>query len=153
MLLDAFGVILAKFARRLLMLASLGRGEPVPKSTITGLQSFDVEGTADAIEEAVTLLNGVPILSPTFKELYLARLYGRAIGDATQDQMETFRDEIREGLAAEEAIRRAGMLETPGGNTTDPSTQPGKSAGAAPLKPGEQPLKPTKTPRRGGAKR
>lgn len=150
-LLDAFGVLMMRFCHRLLMLAGLGRNEPVPKATITGLQSFDVEGTADAISEAVTLLNGVPILSPTFKEIYLARLYGRAIGDVTQEQMEKFRDEIRKGISAEEEIRQAGMQATAAGMVNGgPEPKPGDPASAAPPKPAAGP--PKKQPPR-GAKR
>lgn len=155
-LLDAFGAIIMRFCRRLLMLAGLGRAEPVPKAAITGLQSFNVEGTAEAIEEAIALLNGVPILSPTFKELYLARLYGRAIGDATQEQLETFRDEIREGISAEEAIRQAGMLGTDGGMTNDgpgPASKPGAPTGGPPAKPTAAAGPAKKPPQPRGAKR
>lgn len=156
-LLDAFGSILMRFTRRLLMLAGLGRGESVPKAAITGLQSFDVEGTADAIDEAVTLMNGVPILSPTFKEIYLARLYGRAIGDATQEQLEKFRDEIREGIAAEQDAMQAGMQETPGGMVNGgPGGKVGSSTTAAPGKqsdPGAAVSGPPKKPGPRGPKR
>jgi hypothetical protein len=106
-LLDAFGVLLRKFARRLLLLAALGRGEAAPRAHVTGLESFDVDGVDTKIQEAVQLFAGVPMLSPLVKELYLARFYADLVGDLTQEQLETIREQIREGLAAEEAAAMA----------------------------------------------
>lgn len=116
-LLDALGTILLKFCRRLLVLASLGRSEAVPYATITGLEKFDVTGTADAIAEAVTLFNGVPIKSALFTELYLARLYGDVLGNPTQEQTEQMREQIRESITAEQIAADAMILASTGGNT------------------------------------
>lgn len=135
-LLDAFGTIIRKFVRRLLVLASLGRGEAVPKACTGGLDTFDVSGTADAISEAVALFSGVPMLSPLFKELYLARLYGKALGDAEPDDMVTIREQIRDGMAAEEDLMAQGMLPTQAGGGM-PKAKPGAPGAAAP--PGAKP--------------
>lgn len=110
-LLDAFGTLLMRFARRLLMLAALGRSEAAPKAQIGGYEKFDVTGVDTKITEAVALFSGVPLLSPLIKELYLAQLYSDCVGGLTQEQQETVREQIREGLAAEEmaALALAGM--------------------------------------------
>lgn len=116
-LLDAFGMLLRKFCRRLLVLAALGRNEAAPKANISGLESFDVIGVDTKITEAVQLFAGVPMLSALIKELYLTKLYGDLVGDLTQEQSETVREQIREALTAEElaAAALAGM------GTTDPN--------------------------------
>jgi hypothetical protein len=124
-LLDAFGQLAIRFFRRILVLAALGRGEAPPKCRAEGLEQFDVAGTADAITEAVELLNGVPILSPLFRELYLARVYTKVLGDLTHDQQTKIREQIREAISNEEAAIAGGLM-------------PGLAAGTAP-KPGEKP--------------
>lgn len=124
-LLDAFGQIARRFFRRLLVLAALGRGEAPPTCRCEGLEQFDVAGTADAIAEAVELLNGVPILSPLFRELYLARVYSKVLGDLSHEQEAEMREQIREAISNEEAAIAGGLM-------------PGLAGGTAP-KPGQQP--------------
>lgn len=129
-LLDAFGNLVRKFARRLLVLASLGRGEAAPKSRLSGLEQFDVAGTADAIAEAVNLFNGVPIMSPLFREIYLARLYCRMLGDVTQAQREEIREQVRNSISDEQVLLEQGMLPGNAGNVTPPEQkQPGDDGG------------------------
>lgn len=110
-LLDALGTILLRFTRRLLVLAALGRNEAPPTVQISGYSEFDIAGLDTKIAEAVQLFAGIPMLSPTVKELYLHQLYGDLVGGLTQEQSEQVREEIREGLAAEEmaAAALAGM--------------------------------------------
>lgn len=128
-LLDAFGVLARKFMRRLLVLASLGRGEAVPPARTEGLEQFDVQGTADAITEAVEMLNGVPILSSLFRELYLARLYSKVLGDVSQEQSETIRKQIRESISEEETLLAQGMLPGAAGNVAVPGSPGDPNAG------------------------
>lgn len=122
-LLDAFGKIARRFLRRLLVLASLGRGEAPPKATVDGLEQFDVSGVASAIAEAVEMFNGIPILSPTFRELALARLYAKYLGDATPEQMVKIRAEIKEAISAEQTAIEGGLIPgiAPGGPAPKPS--------------------------------
>lgn len=139
-LLDAFGQLMRKFARRLLVLASLGRSEAVPHADISGLEKFDVTGLDSKIAEAVQLFAGVPMLSPLVKELYLAQLYSDLVGDLTQEQREQIREEIREAQAAEElaaaALAGAGGMGgagdpgsgDPAGDDTSDDAPPGPAA-------------------------
>lgn len=147
-LLDAFGTILTRFARRLLLLAALGRGEAAPPAQISGYAKFDVAGVDSKIAEAVQLFAGVPMLSSLIKELYLAQLYGDIVGGLTPEQVEEVREQIREGLSAEEmaAAALAGMgtgpsAPTPGddeGDNSEPAPEP--AARAAPAPGGTRPL-------------
>ncbi len=147
-LLDAFGTLLLRFCRRLLLLAGLGRQEAAPSCTINGLEKFDVKGIDTKIAEAVQLFSGVPMLSALVKELYLAKLYADIVGgDLTQEQLELMRRQIRDGISMEElaAAAMAGMGEggTPGGGKDDdddddePPPMPApKPTGAPGVKPG-----------------
>lgn len=128
-LLDAFGTILLRFARRLVVLAALGRNEAAPAATIGGYEKFDVSGVDSKIAEAVQLFAGVPMLSPLVKELYLAQLYSDLVGGMTQEQQETVREQIRGGLAAEEmaALALAGM--GAGGTADHAADEPDGAAG------------------------
>lgn len=125
-LLDAFGQIVRRFYRRLLVLAALGRGEAPPKCRVEGLEQFDVTGTAAAITEAVELLNGVPILSPLFRELYLARVYTKVLGDVDPKQAATIRQQIREAISNEQAAIEGGLI--PGIAPGGPAPKPGDKA-------------------------
>lgn len=138
-LLDAFGAIARRFVRRLLVLAALGRGEAPPSSRLTGGEQFDVSGTNDAIAEAIDIFNGVPMKSPTFAKLYLARLYFKALGEVTPEQRQTILDEIDEQQTAEELMMAQGMMEGAAGNTNgsgggapDPSADEAPPAKPAP---------------------
>lgn len=146
-LLDAFGTIVRRFFRRLLVLAALGRGEAPPKCRVEGLEQFDVSGTAQAITEAVEMFNGIPILSPTFRELALARIYAKYLGDAiTPEQMVEIRQEIRDAISAEETAIAGGLIPgvAPGGPAPKPTDKPQlpepdpdeDDADKAPVKPG-----------------
>jgi hypothetical protein len=132
-LLNAFGKIARRFIRRLLVLAALGRGEAPPKSRLTGGEQFDVAGVTDAIAEATNLFNGVPIKSPTFAKLALARLYFKCLPDITAEQRQTILDEIEEQQSAEELMMAQGILDGAGGNM---NPAPG---GAPPGKPKAKP--------------
>jgi hypothetical protein len=138
-LLDLFGTLSLRFCRRLLVLASLGRQEAVPKAQISGLDKFDVIGVDTKIAEAVQLFAGVPMLSATVKELYLARLYGDLLGDITQEQSEKIREEIRDGISMEELAAQAMAGMGPDGKPLDddddepgPAPAPRKPAPGAP---------------------
>lgn len=110
-LLDALGTIMRRFLRRLFVLAALGRGEAPPTAYVSGLEQFDVQGTSEAIAEAVEFFNGVPQKSPRAMELALARLYFKYLGDAaTQEDRETIRDQIRDSISAEELMMAAGGM-------------------------------------------
>ncbi|HUS27596.1 MAG TPA: hypothetical protein VMZ53_03785 [Kofleriaceae bacterium] len=125
-LLDAFGQIVRRFFRRMLVLAALGRGEAPPKCRVEGLEQFDVSGVADAISEAVELLNGVPILSPLFRELFLARLYTKVLGDVSHEQTAKIREQIRDAISAEETAIAGGLIPgvAPGGPAPGPKNKP-----------------------------
>lgn len=147
-LLDAFGKLLRKFARRLFVLASLGRREAVPRAEIGGLQEFDVESTTATINEAVALYTGVPIKSALFNELYLTRVYGSILGEMTPEQRETMREQIREAISQEELMAEAmamaavappGDDEEDGGGDDDAQPAPAKPApGKQTAQPGKQ---------------
>lgn len=148
-LLDAFGVMLRKFARRLFVLASLGRREAVPHAEISGMQDFDVESTTAVINEAVALYTGVPIKSALFNELYLDRTYATILGDMTPDQRETMREQIREAISQEELMAEAmamSAMQPPLGD--DDEEQPGSGGGppAAGAPPNPTPGKPGAAP-------
>lgn len=150
-LLDAFGIIARRWCRRLLVLAGLGRREAPPKSTVSGYQHFDVAGTTEAIQEAVTLFgkNGIPILSPLFEELAHARLYEKYLGDITQAEREKIREQIREHQAEREAMAAA-LPQTAAGKPAkesdgDDGTEPEGDEGPTPKMPAKRqggPLKP-----------
>jgi len=106
-LLDAFGALLHPFVRRLFVLGSLGRGTAVPKASVTGLESFDVEGVNDAIALAIDVFNGIPQKSARFAELFLSKTYGQILGDVPQDDAELIRQQIRESITAEELAAKA----------------------------------------------
>lgn len=126
-LLAAFGGLLLRFARRLLVLAALGRQEAPPKCTITGYRKFDVAGIDVKIAEAGQLFgNQIPMISPTVKELYLARFYGDLIGDMSQEQLERVREEIREGITQEELAAQIASGMGPDGQ---PLAAPGDGSG------------------------
>lgn len=135
-LLNAFGKILLKFARRLLVLASLGRQEPVPKAQVSGLEDFDVESVTAAINEAVAFFSGVPQLSPLVKELYLAKTYQTVLTSLTPEQVETMREQIRDGLSAEEMAAQAlagmGAQGGAGPDGQTPEGKPGEPGAAGP---------------------
>lgn len=137
-LLDAFGTLIRKFMRRLLVLASLGRGEAVPPSRTEGLEQFDVAGVEDAIAQAVEFFNGVPQLSPLVKELALAKIYTKYLGDVAPEQVTKIREQIRDGMQAEEDLKQM-QLVPPG--ATGPGAKPPKP-GAAPVPAGGGAAKP-----------
>lgn len=153
-LLDAFGTLIRRFMRRMFVLASLGRGEAVPKARVTGLEQFDVAGTTEAIAEAVELFNGVPILSPLFKELALARLYSKYLGNLSPDQAVEMREQIRNNLEAESSLMAQGLLPTPGGAPADaidklPDPEPPDPEDAPPRRePGKSGIKSRPRPKR-----
>lgn len=128
-LLDAFGQIARRFFRRLLVLAALGRGEAPPKCRVEGLEQFDVAGTADAIQEAVEFFNGIPILSALVRELALAKVYAKYLGDLSPEQQATMREQIREAISAEQVAIEGGLI-------------PGIAPGGPAPKPGEKPVPP-----------
>lgn len=106
--LGAFGVLVRRVARVLLGLVSIARGEPVPENQITGLEKFDVAAVADAIAEAVQLFSAVPIDSPTFRALYLTKLYGKVLGDGVTDaQLDDIREEVETASTAEQILAEA----------------------------------------------
>lgn len=152
-LLDAFGAILRRWVRRLLVLAGLGRREAPPPATVMGYEHFDVAGTAQLIEEAVAFFAGVPQHSELITELACARVYEAFVGDLTQEQRETMREQIREGMAAAEELKMqqheavlASAMKKPGVRgepDDDESEAPSPSA-----KPASGPLKTRTKPKR-----
>lgn len=126
-LLNAFGVIVRRFFRRLLVLASLGRGEAAPRCRAEGLEQFDVQGVSDAIAEAVEMFNGIPILSPTFRELALSRVYNKYLGgELTHEQQAKMRQEIRDSISAEQSAIEGGLIPgvAAGGPAPGPKNKP-----------------------------
>jgi len=142
-LLDAFGMLLLRFGRRLILLASLGRQQAAPPATITGLSKFDIAGVDVKIAEAVQLFAGVPMLSSLVKELYLARLYGEILGDLSQEQLEEVREEIRESLSQEE-LAAAALAGMGGGPAGGEGNQPGKDDEDEQPEPEQEPQPPAK---------
>jgi hypothetical protein len=122
-LLDAFGKLARRFLRRLLVLAALGRGEAPPTCRVEGLEQFDVSGVASAIGEAVEFFNGIPVLSPTVRELALAKIYAKYLGDVTPENMVKIRKEIREAISAEQTAIEGGLI--PGVAPGGPAPKPG----------------------------
>jgi hypothetical protein len=138
--LDFLGSLLRRAARRLMRLAAKGVGKTLPPADVSGLEHFDAEGVVDAINEAVTLQNGLTIKSALFWELYLSRTVNKILGDrASQEQRETIRKQISEGLVQEQLMAEA-ML-SPGG-----APQPG-----APDKSDDEPDDPTDPSAYGGS--
>lgn len=125
-LLDAFGKIARRFLRRLLVLAAVGRGEASPTCHVEGLEQFDVSGVASAIQEAVDFFNGIPVLSPTVRELALAKIYAKYLGDTTPEQMVKIRAEIKEAISAEQMAIEGGLI--PGVAPGGPAPKPGDKA-------------------------
>jgi hypothetical protein len=129
-LLAALGLLVRRFARKLLALVSTGRGEPVPRTLVTGLEHFDVSGVTNAIADAVQLYSGgVPILSQTFNSLYLTSLYRKLLGDgATDEQIAQIRTEIEEGIANEQLMQEAMQEQALTAGTTEDPEDTGGSA-------------------------
>jgi hypothetical protein len=123
-LLEAYGRILRKLVRKLLALAAKGKGQKLPPATLAGLDSFDVQGVAAAITQTVELFAGVPILSQTFKQMYLTDLYVKILGDGlTQQQVEEIRSEVEEAGTAEQALMEQGLIPGMGGALSAPPPQ------------------------------
>jgi hypothetical protein len=69
---------------------------------VTGAEKFDADSIAAAIEEAVELLNGVPLKSPTFLKRYLYRLYKLALAAGASDKdLDVIRQELDTMITAE----------------------------------------------------
>jgi len=117
-ILAALGLIMRRLIRAVLALVAMGRGEPVPPCRVAGLEHFDAQGIADSINEAVLLFSGVPIASPTFREIYLANLYTKILGDGvTDEQRAKIREEIQQMLPPEAmalGLSQSGAPGTPG---------------------------------------
>jgi hypothetical protein len=145
-LLDALGTLIRKFMRRLLVLASLGRGEAVPPCRTEGLEQFDVAGVEDAIAQAVEFFNGIPQLSPTVKELALAKVYARYLGDLDPDDITKVRAEIKDGIKAEEDAAAMMLVPPgatgPGGKPPAPGKPPIAAGGGAAKPPAPRAAKP-----------
>lgn len=140
-LLEAFGKLIRRLSRRFLALVAAGKAAKVPPAQVQGLDHFDVQGVSASIEQAVELFAGVPILSQTFKALYLSNLYCKAIGDQlTEDQRKSIVDETEESAeqqdSAEDLIASGGMLPGLGGAV---GKNPGPPKPGAPPRPGAKP--------------
>lgn len=76
---------------------------------VGGGEEFQAADVMRAIEQAVELLNGVPMKSPTFKKAFLLKLYRVVMGEElTQDEWAEVRKELDEAINAETE-----MLEDP----------------------------------------
>jgi hypothetical protein len=118
--LEALGMRGRAIAKALQQLVAAGRSD---KADLTpqGMQSFDLQSVTDKINEAVQLFAGVPILSPTFKRLYLQILYQLVLSDhADQDVIEEIREELQTAIEAEGMMLGMG----PGGAPLPPGVEP-----------------------------
>jgi hypothetical protein len=100
-ILTKVGEIIREGVDALLELVKVVRKEDVELHS-TGAEKFDAESVADAITEAVELLNGVPLKSPTFLKRFLYRLYKLVSGpNITTDDLEEIRKELENAITAE----------------------------------------------------
>jgi hypothetical protein len=96
------GEIIREGVDAVLDLVSSVRKEAEREVSTTGGEKFDADSVAAAIEEAVELLNGVPLRSPTFLQRYLFRLYKLALGpSATDEDLAAIRGELETVITAE----------------------------------------------------
>ena len=106
--LEAFGTRGRALAQAIVDLVGVGRSEE-PGLDAVGLEAFNVGVVMDRINEAVALFAGVPILSATFKRIYLERLYQVALGDdADQDFLDAIHEELEQTCTQEQI--EAGMM-------------------------------------------
>lgn len=99
------GEIMREGIQAVLNLVSGVRQEKDSEVKPTGGEKFDADSVAAAIAEAVELLNGVPMRSPTFMIRYLFRLYKLALGpSATDEDLEEIRTELETVITAESLL-------------------------------------------------
>ena len=100
-ILTKVGEILREGVDALLDLVKVVRDDKT-ELRATGAEKFDADAIADSIEEAVELLNGVPMKSATFLKRYLYRLYKLASGPGiTTADLEAIKEELEEAITAE----------------------------------------------------
>jgi hypothetical protein len=69
---------------------------------VTGGEKFDAVEVMKAIQEAVELMNGVPMKSPTFTKAFLFRLYKLVMGsELTDEELQQIREELEEAVSME----------------------------------------------------
>jgi len=117
-ILRALGKYLRDALRDIVEIVGHVKGELDPR--VSGAEKFDATDVASAVKEAVELLNGVPIKSPTFKKAYLLRTYKTVMGDElTEDELAEIREELETQVTAEDALMEAGMSLLPPGDDED----------------------------------
>ncbi len=100
--LEAFGEHGRALVQSILDLVAKGRSEEHGLDAI-GLEAFNVGVVLDRIAEAVQLFAGVPILSATFKRVFLERLYQVALGDdADQEMLDKIHEELQAVVTQED---------------------------------------------------
>jgi hypothetical protein len=102
-ILRALGAYLRDLMRDVVMLVGAARKELALEPRVDGAEQFDSTDVMGAVEEAVAMLNGVPMKSPTFMKAYLMRTYKAVMGDElTEDDIARIRQELEEQISAEE---------------------------------------------------
>lgn len=110
-ILKAMGEKGRDIARDLMALLQIVKGDVDHR--IGGGDSFDNVDLMSKVLEAVELLNGVPMKSPTFLRIYLERLYSLVLKDGLTDkEKEQIRRELAEMITMEDLMMAASI---PGG--------------------------------------
>lgn len=127
--LEAFGMYGRALVASILDLVAIGRGEEEHGLDAIGFEAFDISAVADRIAEAVQLFAGVPILSATFKRVYLERLYQVALGDdADQEMLDKIHEELQSAVTQEDIelgmAPGSGLPGTPAAPEIDPNADP-----------------------------
>jgi hypothetical protein len=100
--LQAVGELARRHAVDIHELAAAGRRDRPIEWSVYGMQDFDVEGLAEAVEQAA-VVQTLTIPSPTFHQIYRYSVASKAVsGLATPEQLEKIREEIEASTTAEE---------------------------------------------------
>lgn len=126
--LEAFGLRGRALGQALVDLVAAGRDEEADLDAV-GLEAFSAGAVMDKINEAVALFAGVPILSATFKRMYLESLYRSAAGDdADEETLNAIHEELQQTCTQEQVeagmMPGSGLPGTPAAPEPDPDADP-----------------------------
>lgn len=100
-ILAALGHYMREALKDILALWQVAKGRPLAVR-VGGAEEFVAQDVRHAIETAVTLMNGVPMRSPTFKKAFLLKLYKLVLGEElTQQEWAEVRQELESAINAE----------------------------------------------------
>jgi hypothetical protein len=109
--LKALGSEMRDAMRDMVALVSSAREEVALDPRVDGAEKFDSTDVMAAVKEAVELLNGVPLKSPTFLKAYLLRIYKTVMGDeVTEQDVAAIRSEVETMVTMDSMMLEDPML-------------------------------------------